>query len=949
MNSLSSKHQSFIMLMKESEEHESRGFELLLKRDDLTLFFDGLAAEGLFEPSRNPGPIASDKPGTFRVPYWPPVDYLEVVAKRATDLMDTILTNKVMGVIRDVSTWRDTNGRPRDNYRTWHSFAKIFEFLPPNAITLTDIEMIPTWLSGQFDQTITGHALATGVLPRFLASNDPQDWLKACRILYHCTALEPVDGRSSSEDATTEVRTVVKDHWLKEFIDTSAATLGKKARQNAADVFLTRLNGVYSHAMGGGDTWLFRPAIEDHEQNYEWRGAYNRFVEGLRDCLLAWIDSDAESARPYIRTLLSSGSEIVERVAIHLADQRFERLRELIPQCLSAAFFNAGHRHELRLLLKNHFPQFSEGEKIATLEAVHALPLPERGNDPERILLSRQQSWLSALAGHDYRPADAWLTEVNSALGTTEAFPNPDFNSYHSMRWGFGPTPHKVAELVAFAEAGSVVAILNAFVPSDDWDSPSKRSLSDALIDAVADAPEVFADLLPQFLTAKPEYQYAVIAGFKRLWDAWDGKEDKRVWANGWRSLFDLFESLLNDNSFWRAEVTEEPVLSPTRDWIPPIVSEFLSAGMRNDDKAYSPDLLDRTRRLIVTLLGKSEAQSEPREGDALNGAINTAKGKAIEALFDYALRCCRLSDKAKHIHADAWLELQPLFDAELAQCRDANFEFSAIAGTYMGNLQYMSAPWVAANMKEIFNTEFPANCFSALDGLAFANLAKSAFAELINSGAVDWALRKEMKGTYARESLLQRIALAYLWDQEKLNGPRFSYLFSSHKTSDLGIIARYFWQVHGQKLADDQTERIFLFWERCVNWSDSDNQMPTNLLSTLSLLSSYLNKIDNRALTLLLAVAPYTTVDYNSDRFIDELSRLAANNPFEVSKVLVVLFQTYQPTYDFQDQIKKLILLLAADPGSRPNAILISERIRHLPGMVQLYSELTAATSHVG
>ncbi len=74
---------------------------------------------------------------------------------------------------------------------------------------------------------------------------------------------------------------------------------------------------------------------------------------------------------------------------------------------------------------------------------------------------------------------------------------------------------------------------------------------------------------------------------------------------------------------------------------------------------------------------------------------------------------------------------------------------------------------------------------------------------------------------------------------------------------------------------------------------------------------------------------------DYNSDRVIDELARLAANNPFEVSKVLLVLFQTYQPTYDFQDQIKKLILLLAADPGSRPNAILISERIRHLPGMV--------------
>jgi hypothetical protein len=242
--------------------------------------------------------------------------------------------------------------------------------------------------------------------------------------------------------------------------------------------------------------------------------------------MLAWIDFDAETARPYVEALLASGSQIVERVAIHLLDQRFERLRKLIPQCLSPAFFDSGHRHELRLLLKNHFPQFSEAEKSTTLDAIHGLPLPERGNDPARILLSRQQSWLSALAGHKYSPADAWLTDVNSTLGTTEAFPNPDFNSHHFMRWGFGPTPHKVSELVAFAEAGSIVPVLNAFVPSDDWDSPSKRSLSDALIDAVVEAPDVFVDLLPGFLTAKPEYQYAVIAGFKKLLDAWDGKKE---------------------------------------------------------------------------------------------------------------------------------------------------------------------------------------------------------------------------------------------------------------------------------------------------------------------------------------------------------------------------------------------------------------------------------------
>ena len=41
---------------------------------------------------------------------------------------------------------------------------------------------------------------------------------------------------------------------------------------------------------------LFRPAIEEHQQNYDWRGPYNRFVEGLRDSVLAWLDADTDAA-----------------------------------------------------------------------------------------------------------------------------------------------------------------------------------------------------------------------------------------------------------------------------------------------------------------------------------------------------------------------------------------------------------------------------------------------------------------------------------------------------------------------------------------------------------------------------------------------------------------------------------------------------------------------------
>jgi hypothetical protein len=944
MSSLSSKQQAFIKLMKNGEDYERRGFELLLQRPDFQTFFDALADEGLFDPLRNSGPVEADKPGYYRVPYWPPLPYLEAVARLAGERPDATLAEKVMRIVRNVSQWRDSDGKPRDNHSTWQSFAKILGLLPSSAVSQADIDLAPIWLSGRFDSWMAGHALASGALRKFLASGDPGDCAKACRLLYHCTAVVFVGEGLGAEKTMTKAQTVLEDYWLKDLINATAAEFGRKAGKDTADIFLGRVTEVFAHTMGGRNTLVFRPAIEEHQQNYDFRGPYNRFVEGLRDSVLAWLDTDADAAGPYVESLFGSGVEIVVRVAIHILDQRFEMLRDLVPKAISPALFDAGHRHELHHFLEHHFQQLNDGEKAAVLDIIRGLPLPDRGDDSERIRLGIQQNWLTPIAGQGYDPVDAWLAELNETLGTSAMFARPNFNAYHETRWGFGPTPHEGQELVAFAQAGTIVDRLNEFKPSNSWDGPSKRSLSDAVIDAVGAAPDAFLDQLLQFLGAKPEYQYAIIAGFKKLWDAWDGKQPGLPWDRIWPKLIDFFEALLTNEGIWKGEAADEPVLSPTRDWIPPAIAEFLRDGTRSDDKAYAPGLLPRTLPLVATLLNKSEPQAERRDGDALNGAINTAKGKAIEALLNHALRRCRLSDKAKKSHAKAWRELQPLFDAELAQCRDGNFEFSALAGAYIGNLHYMSADWVHSNFKAIFPIEFLANCLAALDGLAFAPFMKPIFDELIAAGVVDWALRQDMKGDHARESLLQRLGLSYLWGEEQLNGSLFAYLFETRRLNDLQELARYFWMVQGELLTGEQKERIFLFWDRCISWGATLDPPPASLLSQLSLLSCYLTEIDERALRWLLAIAPFTPVNYTADQLIEQLARLADASPGAAAQVLRVLLEVYQPSYDFEDRLKTLIVQLAAHAESRSNAILGVERLRHLPGMVQLYVQLTSA-----
>src|SRR5229473_7538172 len=91
-------------------------------------------------------------------------------------------------------------------------------------------------------------------------------------------------------------------------------------------------------------------------------------------------------------------------------------------------------------------------------------------------------------------------------------------------------------------------------------------------------------------------------------------------WDRIWPKLIDFFEAILTNEAFWKDEVADEPVLSPTRRWIPPAIAEFLRSGTRSDDKAFAPELLPRTLPLVAILLDKSERQAEPRDGDALNG-----------------------------------------------------------------------------------------------------------------------------------------------------------------------------------------------------------------------------------------------------------------------------------------------------------------------------------------
>jgi hypothetical protein len=359
--------------------------------------------------------------------------------------------------------------------------------------------------------------------------------------------------------------------------------------------------------------------------------------------------------------------------------------------------------------------------------------------------------------------------------------------------------------------------------------------------------PSTFLRALPDFGNAKNEFQQAVIRGLQQAWEA---KEQSPPcnWAEGWHQLIRFFEQL----GVKPAPVADE---DNQHKWLLASIADALRAGTQGDDHAYAPALLPRGQGIINTLLQRLPAETKLTD-DPMSTAINTPKGRAIEALFSHALRACRVADQTTGNHISAWAQLQSIFDRELNACQNNNAEFSTLCGAYLAQLEYLDAGWTSQHIPNIFPASAPINDQAAIAGLAYAAFTRRIYEHLDHGGILDRALQYNLKGREAREKLLERIAAAYVWGMETLDSPRFQIIFSNGDAKDLEQIVWVLWTLRHQTITDEQRERILVFWGRCIAWSQSQTAVPTSLLSALSGLATYIVAVDERARRLLLTVA---------------------------------------------------------------------------------------------
>lgn len=925
-NELKSHEQEFVRrMLEEGPELKRRGFEILQARENPERYFDALLAKGLFEPSEDPTP---EKVGRgWRFENWAAAGYLKALAKRVAGDYPRLkdIGQKILGIIRALSaTPNEPDGVPR-NFFTQMAMVELLTQLPQELSSPNDAATVGTWLKNS-------GGLASYVCDWLGAVLDcPNQSDKALALLDALTRTTDEEGNSDGNI-----------YWIKEILTKRGKDLGRTLERPALDLLKKRIVEVMSEGADALASLFTRPAIEDHPQNAyrpEFEGA---LVVALRDGLLGWIDADTDEATAYVRSLFSDPAPIVRRIALHSIDERFDLLGALFEEHIAPELFTVAYRHELHRLLSHHFSKLAVDKRTRILEIIAAIEVPQ----DEKGMYSRYERarWLSACVGQGVPEAEQLMSKTRTAHPQIEVPEHPDFDTYSESWSGSGPSPYSLQDVFSW-NGDELLIKLRGFVETDRWKGPTRRSLSDTFAEAIRQKPTQFISLAATLRELPWTYRYSVLNAFNDL----SRKENETTspeqawWPDAWAMLTFLAEAWVADADLVRSDKESgEMFATPDQNWVPGALARLIEEGTKKDDRGIPVGLLGRARAILNRLLEILPPEDRTGWKDALTFAINSARGRVLEALIRMTLKEARAEDKASGTHAAAWARLEPTIETEAQDAHDAKYEFSALAGVYLPQLYYLSPKWIEDHLRQLIPLrEHRKNADAFLKGLSHVQLHRALYQLLNKERLVTEILDALPDDTSSRERFLHGIALAYLWGDEPLDGVHVPTLMSVGREADLADFLDLFRRVTTQ-LDDAQKTRVRALVLHVQRAQGDCKSTPVRLLAVLVGLTTYVDELGEQEVAFLINALRLTESSHYDIFLNKELNRLLDSNPKGVAAIADQVLK--RPHFhDYQDEFKKLIRTLHAK-GFVPEAMSLLNELRWNTEFRKLATDLERA-----
>ena len=882
-------------------------------------WFEELDERDYFKPAANPKPKPAKEEGYINVPFWPVTEYLVATSPELLAEENPDYAKRVLEIIRAVT--QAAIDQEFGNYRTWWQFSKIIQNIPIEIITLNDLDYVRYWLDDKYDSGLVARQLGEKWLVALLehSSNEAKDIsLGLIKLLYKVTFSRRRPGDSERQEAEFRFKDMYAEKITKAVAEKSGRVLG----QQAVQVFIDELQHFSETEKNNELSYFWRPAIEKHDQNLPQRKVGDILVIGLRDTLDAYVQKEPDNAAVLVAELLASPFQIIKRVAIHTICERYQQLSGLIEKVIIEEHFKDDYRHEMWRLLHECYPLFPEFVRQQVQKIITNKTREDNdGNSDPKATAYAQAYWLAAVRKHNEELKSKYQKCVERAGDKPE---HPEFAGY----WSIGQVVHespKPREELLVLDSSELIAYLDGYEDPGYWREPGLEGLVNALKDAVKAAPQKFIPNLEKFASLDSPYVYALIDAFSELWT----EKASLPWHDVvWKSLLNFCEEVIKRKEFWSPEHDKHSDHAVgNRNWVVGSMGRLIESGTKSDDHAFLPRFHEQAKIVVTTLLDKHSGVEFDKKYDAVSTAINSPRGRCLEALINLALRSCRLADKEGGGHEEAWNSLQPIFDQELEKSDavdDAGeYEFITLLVNYLYNFRYMSAQWVSDNLARIFDKKDDQNqkWFCIMQAYAYLSRPnEEIFNHLKTNKLYIQALDdKNLKETVS-EKIIQDIVIAYLRNYESLQDESslIYQLIVRANNNELGHLISFIWTLSGET---DQSiyNKILELWPRLLQVIDTDAREGRKLASQLTTWSVFISEIDDTNRDLILEVAPFAEEDYNSHDLLELIARISKAQPKEAVTIWNALLQNAAPDYP-EDAIREAFtnLVASGDEGRR-------------------------------
>lgn len=464
-------------------------------------------------------------------------------------------------------------------------------------------------------------------------------------------------------------------------------------------------------------SYIWRPAIEDHEQNTP-HDIKDFLVNAVRNSAELLSEQDHDKIGRIVNELEARRWSVFRRISLHLV----RRFQDVVPTLVADRLMdpelldNYLVRHEYYLLAKECFGKLSpelQGRILNFIgdglrdEEIQERWIQQNGDQAsseqvERIKKTWQRDRLTSIEA--FLPPE-WKKRYDELVSELGPPRHPDFVSVVTT-WT-GPTSPKNPQELGSMPIPNLVSYLREWRPSGSEVDSSSEGLGRILAPIVSSRANEFAGAASQFKGLEPTYVRFFFDGLRQA-----VKEGKRF---NWTGVLGLAQWVLDQPREIPGRTGPYADLDPGWVWTRKEIASLITDGLAASETSLSLELREQVWSIIAVLAEDPDptpAHEAKYGGSNMNPAtlsINTVRGQAMHAVVRYGLwivgHLNKQPDGAARLARgfNEMPEMRNLLEAHLDPTRDPSEAVRSVYGQWFPWLVLLDKTWVGSWVDRIF------------------------------------------------------------------------------------------------------------------------------------------------------------------------------------------------------------------------------------------------------